>query len=114
MNLTELAYFTANVPEMTAFYRHLLGLEPVAQSENMAVFILGPIKILIHHTYTPAEDDLPPDNHVAFAVHDVDTACRELVQRGLALESPPQDHDWGRSAYLRDPDGNQVELTQAE
>lgn len=114
MKLTELAYFTENVQEMTAFYRRLLDQEPVAQSADMSVFMLGPLKILIHRAYTPGEGDLPPDNHVAFSVPDVDAACDQLVQQGLTLESPPQDHDWGRSAYLRDPDGNQIELAQAD
>jgi uncharacterized glyoxalase superfamily protein PhnB len=44
-------------------------------------------------------------------VEDVDQTCQQLVNDGLALEVAPQDYYWGRSAYLRDPDGNQVEIT---
>ena len=56
------------------------------------------------------EGELPPDNHIAFAVADVDSASEALMQNGMTLEAPPQDYYWGRSAYLRDPDGQQIEL----
>ena len=112
MKLAELAYFTADVAAMLSFYRRLLGAEPVAQSEGMAIFLLGETKIFIHQKYTPGEGDLPPENHIALAVPDVDAACRQLTALGLAIEVSPQDYDWGRSAYLRDPDGRLVELNQ--
>lgn len=111
MQLTELAYFTDDVPAMADFYRRLLNAEPVAQSDGMAIFMTGGTKIFIHRTYTLAEGDLPPHNHTAFRVDDVDAACAELLARGLALEVPPRDYYWGRSAYLRDPDGQQIEIT---
>ena len=41
MKLIELAYFTENIQEMADFYRGLLGAEPVAKSDNMAIFING-------------------------------------------------------------------------
>ena len=56
--------------------------------------------------------DLPEDNHIAFEVQDVDAACEELAKRGLTLEVPPKDYYWGRSAYLRDPDGQMVEVVE--
>ena len=113
MKLHELAYFTDNVEGMSEFYRRLLGAEPVAQSDDMAIFMSGGTKIFIHRNYPPSEGDLPPNNHIAFAVEDVDAACEALTQQGLTLEIPPKDYYWGRSAYLRDPDGHQVEITKA-
>lgn len=113
MKLHELAYFTENVQGMTDFYRGLLGTEPVALSEDMAIFMSGETKIFIHRNYHPSEGDLPPNNHIAFAVEDVDASCEAITGQGLTLEIPPKDYYWGRSAYLRDPDGNQVEITKA-
>jgi len=110
MKLVELAFFTDKVSEMTAFYQRLLGTEAVAQTEDMAIFMVGHTKIFIHKNYTPGEGDLPADNHMAFEVEDIDSACEELVARGLTLEVPPADYYWGRSAYLRDPDGQMVEV----
>lgn len=112
MKLVEVAYFTDNVEEMARFYRHLLDVEPVAQSDGMAIFLIGETKLFIHRAYTPEEGDLPPENHVAFSLPDVDTACARLVADGLALEVPPRDYYWGRSAYWRDPDGHLIELIQ--
>ncbi len=109
--LTEIAYFTEHVASMAAFYQKLLGTGPVAQSEAMAIFMVGQTKIFIHKTYTPEVGDLPPENHQAFTVDDVDAACRALAQNGLRVEVEPRDYYWGRSAYLRDPDGHLIELT---
>jgi catechol 2,3-dioxygenase-like lactoylglutathione lyase family enzyme len=113
MKLVELAYFTENVQAMTDFYRALLGVEPVAQSDDMAIFLSGETKIFIHKKYPASEGELPPENHTAFAVDDVAATCASLTQVGLTLEVPPKDYYWGRSAYLRDPDGNLVEITKA-
>ena len=114
MKLVELAFFTDKVSEMSAFYQRLLGTEAVTQSEDMAIFMVGHTKIFIHRNYTPDEGELPPDNHMAFEVEDVDAACEELVARGLTLEAPPAAYYWGRSAYLRDPDGQMVEVAEGE
>lgn len=113
MKLVELAYFTDKVAEMTDFYKKLLDQDPVAQSEDMAIFMNGEIKIFIHRAYVPAEGELPATNHIAFAVDDVDQRADELVAQGMTLEKAPKEYYWGRSAYLRDPEGQQIELTQA-
>jgi len=114
MKLIELAYFTPNVAEMTTFYRTLLGTDPVAQSSDMVIFMTGHTKIFIHRTYAPSPGDLPPENHTAYEVPDVDEACAALTQQGLTIEVPPKDYYWGRSAYLRDPDGHLIELIQVQ
>jgi len=31
---------------------------------------------------------------------------------GLKVDIPPHDYYWGRSAYLRDPDGSLIEVTK--
>ena len=111
--LAELAYFTDNVSRMTAFYERLLGAPPVARSDDMAIFMAGGTKVLIHKTFTAGPGDLPPENHVALSVPDVDAACQALEAQGLALEVAPQAYYWGKSAYLRDPDGHLLELNEA-
>ena len=114
MKLAEIAFFTEAVPQMTNFYRRLLGVDPVASSETLSIFFTDETKIFIHYRYAPKNGELPPEDHHAFTVEDVDRACEQVMERGLMLEIPPQDFYWGRSAYLRDPDGHQIELTQME
>ena len=114
MKLAEVAFFTDSVPHMTEFYRRLLSTEPVASSDTIAIFFTNETKIFIHHKYAPKNGELAPEDHHAFAVEDVDQVCAQLREQGLTLEVPPQDFYWGRSAYLRDPDGRQIEITQTE
>ena len=57
-------------------------------------------------------DGPPNEDHFAFSVSDVDGSCHELRARGFAFLVEPRDYPWGRSAYLRDPDGRLVELSQ--
>ncbi len=49
---------------------------------------------------------------VEASVVDLDEVCDELRAQGTWLMVKPRDYPWGRSAYLRDPDGRLVELTQ--
>jgi catechol 2,3-dioxygenase-like lactoylglutathione lyase family enzyme len=111
--ITEIAYFTDQLDEMIDFYQKLLGKEPEARSEGMAIFMLGETKFFLHRSYTPAEGELPPENHLAFSVPDVDAVCDQLAAAGLIIEIPGQEYYWGYSAYLRDPDGQMIELIQA-
>ncbi len=112
MKLIELAHFTPRVAEMAGFYEKLLGTAPVARSDDMAIFMTGQTKIFIHRTYEATDGGLPPENHTAYAVADVDAETEALRTIGVAVEIEPRDYYWGRSAYLRDPDGNLIELTQ--
>ena len=112
--LSEIAFFTPNVAAMAQFYRQFLGVEPVAESEGMAIFMLGPVKLFIHATYEPGVGDLPPENHIAYTVTDVAAACADLVEKGHTIETAPKEYYWGYSAYLRDPDGHLLELIQSE
>lgn len=55
--------------------------------------------------------DDAPAFEVGFKVDDVDAAYAELVTGGATPAVSPTDREWGqRTAYVRDPDGNYVEL----
>lgn len=112
MELVEVAFFTDEVQKLKAFYEDLLGSEPVEASESTAVYLLGNTKIFIHETYAPGEGELPPEDHLAFGVRDLDGTCAALQGRGLELEIEPRTYYWGRSAYLRDPGGRLIELSE--
>jgi catechol 2,3-dioxygenase-like lactoylglutathione lyase family enzyme len=110
VKLTELAIFTDAVAETTAFYQRLLGCAPVHQEEGFALFQSDGFQVVIHRTYSADESELPGESHAGFTVPDLDAAVRDLQSAGFTVQHPPRDYDWGRSAYLRDPAGNLVEL----
>ncbi len=112
-NIIEIAYFTHQFQVMEDFYRKLLDTEPIEKSEGMAIFLTGTVKLLLHAAYTPAAGELSPADHMAVAARDVDAVCKALAEQGIQVDTPPKDYDWGRSAYLRDPDGHILELNQA-
>lgn len=112
--LTEIAFFVDDVAQMAAFYSQFLSTEPAARSEGMAIFMLDGVKLFIHRTYTPEEGELPPENHFAYTVPDVDAACQEMQAQGYQVEAAPKEYYWGYSAYLRDPAGHLLELIQEE
>ena len=112
--VTEIAMFTGNVEGMATFYERLLGVAPIARGQGIAIFNVGGIKVLIHESSPPAADGPANEDHVAFAVADVDAACKQLAGQGLTIEVAPRDYDWGRSAYLRDPAGHLLELHEEE
>jgi len=113
MKLIEIAKFTDNVAGLSAFYRVLLGANPLTESPDMAIFINEGVKIFIHKLYIAQAGELPPEDHIAFAVEDVDKTVSDLQGRGLKVMIEPRNYYWGRSAYLRDPDGQLIEITKA-
>jgi len=111
MKLEEIAIFTDYVTETAEFYLRLGG-EVSYQNENMAIIQFENVKILIHARYEPGEGDLPCENHIAFGTTNVDAEIERLSSSFTMIEYPPANYDWGRSAYLRDPNGLLVELSE--
>ena len=112
MKIVEMARFVDDVPKATVFYRALLGTEPSYCDSSLATFDVGGMTVLVHQRYEAGPGDLPCEDHIAFGVDDVDQAVAALERQGLKVEHPPRDYDWGRSAYLREPAGSLVEITQ--
>ena len=112
MNVVEIALFTDDFATTSVFYRRLLGAEPVSEWPGGALFAVGDAKILVHERGRTTEGGPPNDDHFALSVADLDEACAALEVSGAALLVEARDYAWGRSAYLRDPDGRLVELAQ--
>jgi catechol-2,3-dioxygenase len=108
--IAEVALFTEDVDRLAAFYEQLLGLPPDSRSESHASFALGGTTLFIH-VLGEGVEGAPNRDHVAFAL-DQDAAVERAREVGADVAGP-QEFYWGRSAYLRDPDGRAVEL-QAE
>ena len=109
--IAEVALFTGDVPRLADFYEQLLGRPADSRSASHASFDLGGTVIFIHVADKGVEG-APAVDHVAFAL-DQDPAADRVRSIGVDVVGP-QDFYWGRSAYLRDPDGRAVELQADE
>ena len=108
-----------NLEKSEAFYSGVLGLPVVARHETMPMifFSLGN-----HHDFAvlATGDDAPAAPaaapglfHVAFKIgeslDELREACRHLEAKGTPIDRLI-DHTVSQSIYLRDPDGNGIEL----
>ena len=112
-NVVELALFTENVQAVTRFYRGVFGAPPVAEWPGGAIFAAGDTKLLVHERAAALESGPPNEDHFALSVDALEVACDELREQGTTFLVEPRAYPWGRSAYLRDPDGGLVELSEA-
>lgn len=112
MKIVEVARFVEDVSRAAEFYRKLLGIELVHADPSIAIFKQDGVTYLIHERYFPGPDELPCEDHIAFGVPSVDESVQMLIQRRLGVAFPPRDYDWGRSAYLREPGGSLIEMTE--
>ena len=109
----------ASLERSVAFYRGVLGFEVVQRIGHGAVFLSA--GGYHHHLGLNTWESLggsppPPDStglyHVAFRYPDRRTladAYRRMKEGGVLLEGAA-DHGVSEALYLRDPDGNGVEL----
>jgi catechol-2,3-dioxygenase len=105
--IAEVALFTEDVAGLADFYERLLGRPPDSRSEAHASFELDGTTLFIHVAGDGVEG-APDVDHVAFAL-DQDAAAERAREVGAEVVGPREFY-WGRSAYLRDPDGRALEL----
>jgi len=104
------------------FYVDVLGIELAHRSGPYAQLATGSTRLGLFQRQAMAdtlgrEIDRPARDAPAFElgckVDDVDHTYATLVAAGVPGEVPPTTRPWGqRTAYVRDPDGNLVELAQ--
>ncbi|CAN5203314.1 N/A [soil metagenome] len=111
--VVEVALFTDDVESAKRFYARLLATAPEVDWPGGAIFAAGESKVLVHERAGALDEGPPNEDHFAVAVADLDAAWEELRAHGAPALVEPRDYPWGRSAYLRDPDGRLVELSQA-
>ena len=115
-----------NLERSLKFYTELFGLKEVARGDHRD-FGAG-IYVLLRDTRSGqklelnwypegsahATPYLPGEglDHIAFAVEDVRTTYKELVAKGVGVTDIDPSKTGGWIAYLKDPDGNWIEIYQ--
>ena len=112
----------ADLERALAFYTGSLGLELQHRAEKYAQMKAGTTRLSLYTREAMAETlgmaiDRPspaaPAFELGFKLNDCDAAFAELVARGAAAVVQPTTRPWRqRTAYVRDPDGNLIELAQ--
>ncbi|TPN83565.1 glyoxalase/bleomycin resistance/extradiol dioxygenase family protein [Mesorhizobium sp. CU2] len=125
--ILESALYVTDLTAAEAFYRDIIGLEPLGKVEGRHVFFrCGDGVLLLFNAEAtripPAPDarlQVPPhgtvgEGHLCFAASADEIAewRNRLAAKDIAIES---DFEWpqgGRSIYIRDPSGNSIEFAE--
>ncbi len=120
--ILETVLYVADLARAERFYRDVMALTQIGKDPDRHVFFrVGTGVLLIFHAErTRRSEHLPPHGadgeiHVCFTVDpaEYDTWKRRIHDRGIAIQ---KEITWpvGRSFYFRDPDGNLLELADAD
>ena len=115
LGLRHLALHVRAFEQTKRFYVDLLGFEVEWEPDPDNTYLTsGTDNLALHRAPTdPAERERALDHLGLIVRHadDVDAWAAFLEERGVELVKPPRTHrDGARSLYLRDPDGNQVQI----
>lgn len=120
----ETALDCGNLQECVSFYRRLLDLPVMLETDRVVALDAGQGTVLLlfprggavepFHSpggVVPGHDSNGP-GHLAFAIESADLARWEsrLAELGIEIESRVRWERGGTSIYFRDPDGRSVEL----
>ncbi|MGI8924854.1 MAG: VOC family protein [Fimbriimonadales bacterium] len=117
--IREVAFKVRDLDQMHAFYENLIGLQLMRRFPTSAFFKVAAGQA--GHTQILAlfrRDENPPDghhstvDHIAFSIDLADFEPERARLEALGLHVKTAEHCWvqWRSLYVRDPEGNNVEL----
>ena len=105
LGIEEIAFEVEDLERSIAFYRDVLGLPLSSRGPEQAWFRVGAQSLALF-----AHGRAGSGQHFAFLIpaDKAESARRALVAEGFPEETMQQDD--GLSVYVRDPDGNKIEL----
>lgn len=126
-NYTFTRLLVTNFKACFRFYRDIMGFTPGfgTEDDTYADFTLGSVNISLFDKAEMSavlgisEKPIRPDSQdhicLVFSVENVDEAFHQMTAKGAQFLLEPADHpDWGiRTAHLRDPDGNLIEINHS-
>jgi catechol 2,3-dioxygenase-like lactoylglutathione lyase family enzyme len=118
--LDHLVLTVADIDASIRFYTEVLGMREETFGENRKALRFGESKINLHlcgHELQPAaRTPTPGSADLCFVIRrDLDDVLRALTDKNVAIEEGPVARTGSlgpiRSIYIRDPDGNLIELS---
>lgn len=118
-NANYILLFVDSPRRSAAFYRDLLGLEPVEEQATFAMFVLESglrIGLWSKHTAEPAPSASAGGAEIGFEVENaaaVDATYAKWTAWDARVLQKPVDLDFGRTFVVLDPDGHRLRVLAA-
>lgn len=120
--LDHLVLTVADIDETVGFYCGLLGMEEVVFGGGRRALRFGTQKINLHRAgaeFSPAaRRPTPGSGDLCFLVASLEAVIARLQEAGVPIEEGPVSRTGAlsplRSVYIRDPDGNLIELSEPQ
>lgn len=113
--LAQVAVTFRDMPQALAWYRDVLGLPLVFETNGMAFFAMGDVRLMMTAPAKPEYDH--PASVLYFKVANIDAAYAALVERGATCEDAP--HLVGKMGsteiwmfFVRDPEQHLIGITE--
>lgn len=113
--LAQVAVTFHDVPRAIAWYRDVLGLPLIFETNGMAFFAMGDVRLMMTAPEKPEHDHMA--SVLYFKVAHIDEAYATLESRGVAFEDTP--HLIGKMGsteiwmcFLRDPEEHVIGITE--
>ena len=105
LGIHEIAFEVQDLERSIAFYRDILGLPLYSRGPQQAWFCIGDQRLALFTRDRPGSGQ-----HFALLIppEETERARDSLLSHGFPEETMQQDD--GFSVYVRDPDGNKIEL----
>jgi ADP-ribose pyrophosphatase YjhB (NUDIX family)/predicted enzyme related to lactoylglutathione lyase len=118
VHLDNVRLLVDDVARSFRYYRDVFGFVPHEGDVDEKVFASLAIDDnvdvgLFDRRHQPGAEPVTPRGDrsaIVLSVEDVDASTDVLRDRGADVVAEPTDRPWGRSAHVRDPDGNLIEL----
>lgn len=113
--LSQVAVTFRNLPAAIAFYRDVLGLPMIFETNGMAFFAMGDVRLMMTSPEDPEFDH--PASVLYLKARNIDATHAELVARGVVFDGEP--HLIGKMgtteiwmAFFRDCEEHMLAITE--